>query len=498
MTIVYPTVRLSRYTPERIAAVDTDGPVTYGELEADIIRDAQRLLACGVSQGDRIAMSAANSRTWLSLIHAAVRIGAIVVPMNTRLSPSEIRRLISIIGPKLLLADKESAERLFVDDLGEEILTIGFGGNESQWTQWTEMEAAELAVPESVELDDICTIVGTSGSSGEPKLVALSYGNHYFGALASAMNLGHQSTDRWLINLPLYHVGGLSIVHRAAISGFAVVVEPHFDADTLWNTIEECDITHLSVVGTMLHRVLDAHGDRRCPDCVRAVLVGGGGTDRALIQAARAAGYPVLGTYGMTETSSQAATQSPSDSAQPADAARPLPMCDIDVRADNGESCAVDDVGQICIRGPMVADGYWQSDGSIVPIHKSGWLLTEDVGYLDTAGYLHVLGRRDDVIIAGGENVSLREIEQAAIQCTGVHRVAILAVEDPEWGQASVLFVEAAEPVQADTVAAFLRERLAHYKIPKRIICLDRLPTTALDKVDRSALYLWLPQQHES
>ncbi len=500
MTIVYPTVRLSRYAPGLIAAVNADGPVTYGELEGEIIRDAQRLLACGVSRGDRIAVCAGNSLAWLSLIHAAIRIGAILVPMNARLSPSEMRRLILAVGPTVLLANEENAKRLFIDDLDAGIQALVFGecGREkTHWTQWTEIEAPHLAVPESVELDDICTIVATSGSSGEPKLVALTYGNHYFGALASAINLGHRPTDCWLIDLPLYHVGGLSIVHRAAVSGFGVAVMPHFDADTLLNTIEELEITHLSVVGTMLQRIVDVHRDQSCPDCVRAILVGGGGTDRSLMDAARTAEYPVLGTYGMTETSSQAATQSPSDATRPDDAARPLPMCEIDIRADYSESCAADDVGQICIRGPMVADGYWQSDGSIVPISEDGWLHTEDVGCFDSDGYLHVLGRRDDIIISGGENVSLREIEQAAIQCTGVHRVATLAVDDHEWGQASVLFVEAIEAVQPATVEGFLREHLAHYKIPKRIVCLNPLPTTALDKVDRSALYLWLAQQEQ-
>ncbi|GAB4327706.1 MAG: o-succinylbenzoate--CoA ligase [Candidatus Zixiibacteriota bacterium] len=495
MKIVYPTIRLLRSDPDRIAAVDANEKITYGELEDRIHRDAERLLGIGVGRGDRIAVAATNSLEWVSLVHASARIGAILAPLNTRLSPADLRRLIPRINPSVLLADAVNATRLFVGDLDDSIQTIALDTAVAGWGLWSDATEASAAVPESVELDDICTIVATSGSSGDPKLVALSYGNLYFSAIASAINLGHRPTDRWLINLPLYHVGGLSIIHRAAVSGFSVYMDYRFDSDRLLDVISKNEITHLSVVGTMLTRVLDSHRGMPCPGSVRAILVGGAATDPRFILSARAAGYPVLTTYGMSETASQAATQSPSIPDQPVNAARPLPLCNVDIRHETGTSCARGEAGSICVGGPMVAAGYWQTDGTVTPLLEDGWFVTEDLGVLDDQGLLHVLGRRDDVIISGGENVSLREIENTAILCPGVRRVAALAVEDDQWGQSSALFVEAVDAIDAETILTFLREHIAHYKLPKHIVVTDKLPTTALDKIDRSALAVRLAHQ---
>jgi O-succinylbenzoic acid--CoA ligase len=297
--------------------------------------------------------------------------------------------------------------------------------------------------------------VFTSGTTGDPRPVPLTRTNFEASARASAAHLGVEPDDRWLCCLPVFHVGGLSIFTRCAIYEAAVYAEAGFDAARVRDLLEGGEVTLASLVPTMLARLREA-GLERAPD-LRGVLLGGGPIPAELLEWALGIGLPVMPTYGMTETCSQIATAEPGERL-----ARPLP----------GVELRISDEGEILARGPMVA--------------AEGWLHTGDRGRLTDDGLLEVEGRMDDVIVTGGENVAAREVEEALLAHPRVAEAAVIGVDDPEWGKAVTAFVVGT--ASEDELLAHCRERLARFKVPKRIVVLDELPRTASGKVVRAAL----------
>ena len=298
---------------------------------------------------------------------------------------------------------------------------------------------------------EVRTVLFTSGTTGEPKPVALTAENHEASAIASAWNLGVAPDDSWLCCLPLWHVGGLAILHRSAIYGTTAVVHDGFEPGAVADALREVSL--VSLVATMLRRLELEEWPR-----LRAALVGGGPVPADLVDWARGSGFPLLTTYGMTETASQVVT-----------GGRPLLGVELDIAAD----------GEILVRGPMVASGALDADG---------WLHTRDSGHIDDDGALHVHGRLDDTIVTGGENVAAAEVEDALTSHPVVADAAVTARPDPEWGQAVVAHVVLTAPVDDGELLAHCRERLAAFKVPKAIERVEQLPRNAAGKLVRAEL----------
>ena len=302
------------------------------------------------------------------------------------------------------------------------------------------------------------TILFTSGSSGEPKGVRLSSDNWQAAARASVEHLGHRPGQRWLCVLPLYHVGGLSIIYRALFSGGAVVLESKPDMAARWLDRVEW----ASLVPTQLYRILSNRTDSFTSS--PRVLLGGGPADSLLVERGLAAGLEVFATFGMTETTSQVATAQ-----RPGGPLMPLP----------GVSIQVDATSRIRVQGPTVMLGY------VGEKELDGKFLTSDRGRVHPDGSLEVLGRVDRVIITGGEKVDPSSVEALAADQRGVSEVAVLGIPDPEWGERVVaIFVGDAHP--SDLVAA-LRSSLPSFAIPKQWVRVEALPRTGLGKVDMTA-----------
>src|SRR4051794_34877353 len=307
---------------------------------------ARQLAGLGVGAGTRVAVALPPSLEYAALLHAMPLLGSVLVPVNTR-DPRQIVDADIVIGAPL--TGREHAADLRAEpDPG------------STWV-----------------------VLHTSGTTAEPKAVELTYGNFRASAAAAQANLPIGPEDRWLCVLPLFHVGGLSILTRTAFYGASAIVHERFDAEAVRESLESGEATVVSLVATMLRRLRDA-GLERAPG-LRAALVGGGPVPRDLLEWGREAGLPLLQTYGMTETCSQIAT-----AAAGSDAARPLP----------GVEVLIGDRGEILVRGPMASRGALGDDG---------WLHTGDRGRLDEEGFLHVEGRLKDVIVTGGENVAAAE-----------------------------------------------------------------------------------------
>jgi O-succinylbenzoic acid--CoA ligase len=323
----------------------------------------------------------------------------------------------------------------------------------------------------------------TSGTSGRPKGALLSRRAFIAAAEASAQNLGWQPEDRWLLCMPLAHVGGLSILVRCLVARRTMVLPPErpsgsFDAATIAQLVERERVTLLSVVPTMLSRLLALQPQWQPPSSLRAVLLGGAAASPALLSEAAQRRIPALTTYGLTEACSQVTTQrygSVPDAAQGAGE----PIAGLELRI-------VDD--QIQVRGPTLFDGYFPLDTHPSALLADGFFATGDLGRLDEAGRLHVLARRTDLIVSGGENIYPTEVEQALEQVPGIAAACVFGLPDAQWGQSvAAALVATAEPLSLVNVRQALSSLLAGYKHPRRLVWLAALPQNATGKLDRGA-----------
>jgi O-succinylbenzoic acid--CoA ligase len=294
----------------------------------------------------------------------------------------------------------------------------------------------------------------TSGTTGAPKPVVLTHDNLLWSALGSALALGLDPAERWLCVLPLAHVGGLSILVRSAIYATSAVLHPRFDAAAVARALREDGITLVSLVPTQLARLLDAGLER--PPHLRWALLGGAPAAPALVERARAAGVPVVTTYGLTEACSQVATDGV-----------PLLGVRVELAAD----------GEIVVSGPTVAGG--------------GPLPTGDLGAWGRDGRLEVVGRKADTIVTGGENVAPQEVEGVLLAHPGVEDAAVVGRPDPEWGERVVALVlprDPAAPPADDELRTLCAGRLAAFKVPKVFETVAVLPRNAAGKLERPRL----------
>jgi O-succinylbenzoic acid--CoA ligase len=341
-------------------------------------------------------------------------------------------------------------------------------------------------------LSSIHSIVYTSGTTGGPKGVELTFGNHLWSAVGSALNLGLRDDDCWLACLPLCHVGGLAILFRSVIYGMPVVLHERFDAAAVNHEVDAGTVTIVSVVATMLQQMLSAcPGDRPYPRRLRCVLLGGGPAGPALLDACARRGVPVMPTYGLTEAASQVTTCAPADApGPPGSAGKPLFPTEVRIADDGGRALPPGACGEILVRGPTVMRGYHGRPEETAAALREGWLHTGDLGYLDGDGNLYVRDRRDGLIISGGENVYASEVEDALCTHPAVLDAGVTGAPDERWGQAVVATVVLRDGAAAseDDLLAYCRGRLAPFKVPKRVRLADAIPRTEGGKLLRRAL----------
>jgi len=486
-------------TPERLALITSERSWTYAALDADATRAAHWLRSEGVEAGDRVATLLHNGPAAVLLVHALLRLHATLVPLNTRLSGAELAWQLADAAPRLLLVEDRTvplADRARAEPghAPVRIIPVGalFDAQPADTGSPSPSEPAGPTLHLSHDPAHIVAVIYTSGTTGQPKGAMLTAGNFWWSAIGSALNLGTHTDDRWLACLPLFHVGGLSIVLRSAIYGITAVVHDGFEAGTVNRAIDGEGITIVSVVAVMLDRMLDARGERAFPTTLRAVLAGGGPVPRSLLERAAALRAPVVQTYGLTETASQVATLAPSDALQHiGSAGRVLYPNEIRIVANEGDASA-NEAGEILVRGPVVMAGYHGRPDDTARAVRDGWLHTGDLGYFDNEGYLHVLDRRDDLIITGGENVYPAEVEAALLGVAGVVEAGVIGVADAEWGQRVIAIVRLdadAPPDIADRLRSRCRDRLAAYKVPREIRIVDvPLPRTASGQLQRIML----------
>jgi len=441
--------------PDRIALVTNDRSVRYDELAASVTRTIASLRREGVvaDSGEPprpVAVEGATHLASVTLLLALIAAGVPAAVLHPRWTRAERARWLEATGIRQTL----TPSALATDN------------------------ATPTSTPPVPDDDRPLAVLPTSGTTGSPRAVLLSRRAFVASARASALNLGWQPEDRWLANLPLAHVGGLSILTRCLIARRTAVLVAPTRGEQLAAAVEQHGISLLSLVPPLLQRLFDIRPSWQLPRRVRAILVGGAALPNRLRHEAAARGWPVLATYGLTEACSQVATQR-CNGPGPRELGAGVALPGTQIRIVDG---------RIQIRGPTLFSGYLPSDPHAEP-SLAGWFDTGDLGSLDADGRLHVLGRQDDLIVTGGENVSPLEVEAALEACPGVVAACVFGVPSERWGR----LVAAAIVTEPGTMAP-LREliapagaRLAPFKLPRQVALLDELELRPSGKVDRRA-----------
>ncbi len=440
-------------TPDAVAMIDDRGrETTYAELHAAVDGIAGGLTrVLGLHPFARLGVAAdiAPRREVAAMLAGVNRAGLVAVPVAVRNVPGEV---VLDLRRRLDLADIV-----------------------------TRVDASPFGHPDVVPApDDVHSIVLTSGSAAEPRGVLLTHRNVAAAVTASRRHLGNTAGDRWLLVLPLHHVGGLAVLWRSAQAGGTVIVHERFDPPAVAAALKEGVATFASLVPAMLSRVLAADPG---PYPAAQVLIGGGPLDVALAERALDSGLRVLATYGMTETCSQAATVVPGEERDSlGTAGRPLPGFDVTIVDERGNAVAPGRSGSIAVAGPAVSPGYVGSDP------RRGILVTPDRGRFDGAGRLVVEGRSDDAISTGGETVRPARVESVLEGHPAVVEAAVFGVPDATWGEIVAAAYVAAEEIAEIELTHYARERLTGHEIPRRWIRVGEIPRIGPGKVDRRAL----------
>ena len=489
---------------QRAALVSPSVTWTFADLALSASALVRRLQARGLGSGARAALRASSSPETFLAIHALASLGVTIVPIHPRLSPAEVRVVLDVTRPDRVL---EEAELTLPSP--EEIHAAGappfLSGTAESLSLSDTAESLSLSGTAAAPFAIVCT----SGTTGRPKGAVLSRRAFLAAAVASAQNLGWEDRDRWLLCMPLAHVGGLSIVTRCLVARRTVVMLPRFDPRLVLDAIRAYDVTLLSVVPAMLHALLDADHEGVLQR-LRALLLGGAAAPASLLDACAHRGVRALTTYGLTEACSQVTSQAPRDpSIRRAGSGAPLPGLEIRIApeaspaiappapvaastpAAASAAAAPGTVGRILVRGPSLFDGYLRPDGSVDPaLSADGFFDTGDLGEIDEEGQLRVHARRTDLIVTGGENVYPVEVEQALERLPGVRRAAVFGVPDERWGQivAAAIEPDPAAPHDIKSLIDVLSTTLAAHKRPRRWAFVETLPLTPSGKLLRAGL----------
>jgi O-succinylbenzoic acid--CoA ligase len=496
--------RRARTTPERTALVDdaTDERWTYRELDRDVGRTARALLDAGVDRNDRVGTLLDTRVAFVRLVHATMRIGVQLVPLNVRLTTAELGPQVEHVDLDLLIAEsgtESTATDVYdgtiasvdpTDEPGITTLHDSSGddrdGREGDRSGTGHHEGVPSgARPITRSSDETAVIVFTSGTTGRPKAVRLTLGNLVASAVGSALRLGVDPDDRWLLTLPMYHMGGLAPTIRSTLYGTTVVLREAFDVDRTIRAVSDRRITGVSLVPTMLERLLDAGWFP--PSHLRFVLLGGAPASADLIDRCEGREVPVHPTYGMTETASQIATARPAQAfAHEGTVGQPLFGTSVAV-VDDGEPLPPGEPGELIVDGPTVTPGYIDESTTAAAFSNRGFH-TGDVGYRDDDGRLWVLNRLDDRILTGGELVDPGEVVDALRNHPDVGDAAVVGLEDPEWGERVAAAIVADGDVTTADLETFCEHRLAGFKHPRTWTVVPELPRTASGTVDREAV----------
>lgn len=499
--------------PEKIAVVDGERSLTYLQIGEHAGALARFLSAHGIQSGDCISILEVNSHMFLESYYAAAGMGAILSPLNFRLSPREIAFILNDSGARWLLAGTQFAA-LVKDTLAEKtplegILWLGKAPDVSTGLLSRDYETviktpAGQFSPVSIQEDQVAHLYYTSGTTGKPKGVMLTHKNVCLHALATIAELKLVDSDVWGHIAPMFHLADAWATFAVTWVGGRHVMVGQFGAEAVMAAIEKERITLSNLIPTMLNLVIK-HPQVETHDfsSLRTILSGGAPIAPELVRKIiDVLGCDYIQTYGMTETSPYLTLSilkehlhhlPPEEQFKyKAKTGRPLMAVELKVVDENGEPVAPDDqqVGEIWVRGDTITPGYWNRPEATAEAFHQGWLRTGDLAVVDSEGYVNIVDRKKDMIISGGENIYSTEVENVLYMHPKVLEAAAFGVPDEKWGEAvkAAVVLKPDQTATAEEIIHFCKEHIASYKAPKSIDFLNEIPKTGSGKLFKKAL----------
>ncbi len=478
----------SQYAPKTTAVVDGDTgrEFTYRELY-DISQKGADLLSTKfhISRGDRVAIISTNELEYIFLLFATKRLGAILVPINFRLTQREVEHIVSDCGPKIILFQDAYAE--IINQLPASIKPQPY--SMEQWTADLGTLTKKSHYAEGVKIrefvsepDDATMIIYTSGTTGAPKGAILSHAMLFWNSINTSLRLNISQTDATVIFLPFFHTGGLNVLttpffHRGA----KLIFIKKFDGNQILNLSESHKATILFGVPTTMDMMARSEIFKKVDlSTLRYAIVGGEPMPVDLIHKWHDKGIAIRQGYGLTEFGPNVFSLNQEDAIRKIGSIGFANFySEAKIVDDNGNELGAEQIGELVLKGPMCMTGYWKNEKATQETIKNGWLHTGDLVKKDSEGYFYVVGRKKDMYKSGGENVYPTELEQVMRHLPGVREVAVVGVPDPKWGEVGKAFIvkeSASTDLTIETINDYCAKNLAKFKIPKYFVFVHDLP----------------------
>lgn len=452
--------------PNQIAIDDGNERLSFAELKKQVEVLVGKI--DHLNPGSRVGILATNTLMSYKLSLAIMCSGRTIIWLNWRLAGEELERQIKDSGLQLCLVE---------NSLWRSGMTDPFKSYSAFLI--TSADPGEL-IP-VFKSNWVASIMYTSGTTGRPKGVLQTFGNHFYSAVSSALNLGLSSADKWLCVAPIFHISGFSIIMRGLIYGMTVRLVEKFRAEELERILANETVTIMSVVPFMLKKLIQQQNktNTHYNSAFRCMLLGGGTIDRETLEACLQRSIPVVQCYGMTETCSQIVALRSADALlKLGSVGQPLFSTQLKLSKD----------GEILLKTPALTPGYLNLPDKLPSKMIDGWYRTGDIGHLDKEGYLYIDGRADEMLISGGENIFPQEVEQIYQRYPQINEVAVVGQNDSVWGQVPVAFVVSDRRLSPTKLINYGYEHLARYKVPQHYIFVSELPKNASGKIRRFML----------
>lgn len=466
-------------SPNKVALINQYTDFTFAELNKTVQLYASKLYNNHIAKNDRIGIFTANSFNGYIATLALQQIGCEIVFFNTRLSTDELTFQVKDSAIKLVLID----EGLKADNLKD------ISVKKIKMSDVLSLEPSNDYQPVAeFNNEDVTSIMYTSGTSGRPKGVLQTFGNHFYSAIGMSLNLGINDKDAWIMTVPMFHISGFSIMMRSLIYGIPVYLIEKFDVKIINKILMDSQASIISLVPTMLKRVLNGlKPGQKFNDNFRCIFLGGGPIDNWTLLRCQNFNIPVIQSYGMTETASNIVALNFED-AQRKMGSSGQPLFPVHLRISHQNK---DGIGEIEVKAPNVAKGYLNRPELFAKkLTADGFYKTGDLGKLDEENFLFISGRKDDMIISGGENIYPEEVENVYAKIEGLKNIEIIGIPDEDWGQVPIAYITVDNEVylNSNDLIEYGRSRLAHYKVPREFRLIKEMPVTSSGKILRRKL----------
>jgi O-succinylbenzoate-CoA ligase len=484
---------------EGFVDVATERRFTYAELDARCNRTANALAALGVQPGDRVALLMMNGVEFMDTFFAIAKLGAVCVPLNWRLVPEELAFILKDSGATVLVYGQE-----FGDNVGELHARGASGTDVREWicaggdragfarAYDALCEEASTEAPEIGASDhDDLYIMYTSGTTGLPKGAVHTHDTALWASLTIGMTAEVRYRDRYLVSLPLFHVGALTPITGNVHRGLTNVVVRSFDPTEAWKLIESERITAMLAVPAMLNFMLQVPAkDEADFSSLRWCMSGAAPVPVSLIEAYDKLGIEIHQVYGLTETCGPACLINPEDAiAKAGSTGKAFFHTEVRVVNDQGQDVSAGEVGEVIIAGRHLMKEYWNRPEATAETIRDGWLHSGDLATIDKEGFVYIQDRKKDMIISGGENVYPAELENAILAHEGVREVAVIGLPSDKWGESPLAIVVPSDPsLTADQILEYCRGKLARFKLPKAVEFVEESPRNPTGKILKRVL----------